>query len=134
MGSEKDFNFTVNFIPVSSIYISPSILYSKMDSDIDGRKLFGYFGFQLEAKYQPVKDKYVRILYQYTHYNYPLYDYSANNHFLQIVGTYNPRAYTALYVGFLFGRNKNLYHPVDYDLTDNYKFFVKIDYMFDVDF
>ncbi len=133
-GSEKNYYLGLHYYPFSSISISASGFYSKMDSNLSGRKLYGFYGFQLETKYQPYKDKYVRVLYEYRHYNYPLYNYSENNHFLQIVGTYNPQAYTAFYVGFVYGKDHNLYHPMDYDITENYKFFVKIDYMFDVDF
>ncbi len=133
-GSERDFSLGMDYYPLSSLTLSTGTFYSKMDSNLSGKKLYGFYGFQLETKYQPFKDKYVMVLYEYRHYNYPLYNYSDNNHFLQIVGTYNPQAYTAFYVGFIYGKNHNLYHPTDYDVVKNYRFFVKIDYMFDVDF
>ncbi len=133
-GSYYYINSGINLYPTSKIYLSLTSFFSRMHNITDTKKLYGYFGWETEFKYQYTKNNYTRLLYEYTHYNYPLYDYSANNHFIQIVHTYNPRAYTALYFGFLYGRDHNLYHPYDWDYNRNYKVFVKIDYMFDVDF
>jgi len=125
---------SMNIYPSSKVYISMGTYFSRMHNLADTQRLYGFFAEETEFKYQFTKNNYTRVMYQYTHYNYPLYSYSANNHFIQIVHTYNPRAYTALYFGFLYGRDHSLYHPRDWDYNRNYKLFVKLDYMFDVDF
>ena len=134
LGDKRSFDLGFSFYPISKVSFSTNFLYAKLDSKIGAGKLYDFYAFELEGKYQFSSKTYVRVLYEYTHYNYPLYDFKANNHFLQVVGTYNPRAYTAFYVGFLFGRDKNRYQYPYWDITKNYKFFIKLDYMFNFDF
>ncbi len=120
--------------PTNKFSITGNVMYSIMDGVLSGDKLYGYFSSELKGKYQYTKNNYTRLQYIYSHYNYPIYEIEENNHFIQIVQVYNPRDYTALYVGFLYGRDKYNEYIYDRSLDKRYKFFVKIDYKFDKDF
>ncbi len=124
----------INFYPTNKLSLNSDFMYSIMDGATSGDKLYGYFSSEVKGKYQYTKNNYTRIQFIYSHYNYPIYDYSFDTHFLQLVQVYNPRDYTALYVGFLYGRDKYAEYILGNSLDRKYKFFVKIDYKFDKDF
>ncbi len=133
-GNYYSINPFVNVYLTSNLTLTFNGFYSKMDSISSEKKLYGFFASQISGKYQFSKNTNLKVLYEYTHYNYPLYSYNSDNHFLQVIETYNPRTYTAIYAGVVLGKNHNYYEMPDWDYEKNYKIFVKIDYMFDIDF
>lgn len=134
LGDYHTIRSEIDFFPTNKLTLNSSIMYSIMDGVYSGNKLYGYFSSELKGKYQYTKNNYTRLQYMYSHYNYPIYGYSFDTHFLQVVQVYNPKDYTALYVGFLYGRDKYAEYILDRSLDRKYKFFVKIDYKFDKDF